>query len=148
MDTYSYISENGTVRQIEDLIAKAKNEEQDTEIQANRNAINALSASVEVQFNFRVRAMSPKYFEGANERAFLKNAVDYAIEQGTLSKQGQGVLIPGGWSGNSYGIELIQKISVQYYSVTFFGQEYILSGIYDVTSGLFPSLKKYSGQNI
>lgn len=148
MDTYSYISENGTVRQIEDLIAKAKNEEQDTEIQANRNAINALSASVEVQFNFRVRAMSPKYFEGANERAFLKNAVDYAIEQGTLSKQGQGVLIPGGWSGISYGIELIQKISVQYYSVTFFGQEYILSGIYDVTSGLFPSLKKYSGQNI
>lgn len=148
MDTYSYISENGTVRQIEDLIAKAKNEEQDTEIQANRNAINALSASVEVQFNFRVRAMSPRYFEGANERAFLKNAVDYAIEQGTLSKQGQGVLIPGGWSGNSYGIELIQKISVQYYSVTFFGQEYILSGIYDVTSGLFPSLKKYSGQNI
>ncbi len=46
MDTYSYISENGTVRQIEDLIAKAKNEEQDTEIAANRTAINALSGRV------------------------------------------------------------------------------------------------------
>lgn len=34
MDTYSYISENGTVRQIEDLLAKAKNEEQDTRLQA------------------------------------------------------------------------------------------------------------------
>lgn len=48
MDTYSYISENGTVRQIEDLIAKAKNEEQDTEIGANRTAINALSGRVGV----------------------------------------------------------------------------------------------------
>lgn len=34
MDTYSYISENGTVRQIEDLLAKAKNEEQDIRIAA------------------------------------------------------------------------------------------------------------------
>lgn len=33
MDTYSYISENGTVRQIEDLLAKAKNEEQDARLQ-------------------------------------------------------------------------------------------------------------------
>lgn len=146
MDTYSYISENGTVRQIEDLIAKAKNEEQDTEIAANRTAINALTASVEQQFKFRVRAMSPRYFEGANERAFLKNAVDYAISQGTLSSQGQGVLIPGGWSGTSYGIELIQRISVEYYSVTFFGQEYIISGVYDATSEQFPSLTKYTGQ--
>lgn len=146
MDTYSYISENGTVRQIEDLIAKARNDAQDTEIQANRNAINALSASVEEQFNFRVRAMLTRYFEGANEKAFLKNAVDYAISQGTLSRQGQGVLIPGGWSGNSYGVELIQRISVEYYSVTFLGQEYIISGIYDATSGQFPSIAKYTGQ--
>ena len=29
MDEYSYISENGTVRQIRDLVAKAKDEEQD-----------------------------------------------------------------------------------------------------------------------
>lgn len=46
MDTYSYISENGTVRQIEDLIAKAKNEEQDAGIAENRTAINALSGRV------------------------------------------------------------------------------------------------------
>lgn len=32
MDEYSYISENGTVRQIRDLIAKAKDEEQDASI--------------------------------------------------------------------------------------------------------------------
>ena len=34
MDTYSFISENGTIRQIEDLIAKAKNEEQDARLDA------------------------------------------------------------------------------------------------------------------
>lgn len=37
MDTYSYISENGTTRQIEDLIAKAKNEEQDARISEIEN---------------------------------------------------------------------------------------------------------------
>ena len=39
MDTYSYISENGTVRQIEDLLAKAKNEEQDEKILALEQAV-------------------------------------------------------------------------------------------------------------
>lgn len=46
MDTYSYISENGTVRQIEDLIAKAKNEEQDTEITSLRNRVSAVEQEV------------------------------------------------------------------------------------------------------
>ena len=32
METYSYISENGTVRQIEDLIAKARDDEQDVQL--------------------------------------------------------------------------------------------------------------------
>lgn len=44
MDTYSYISENGTVRQIEDLIAKAKNEEQDESIRALDGRTTALEA--------------------------------------------------------------------------------------------------------
>lgn len=43
MDTYSYISENGTVRQIEDLLAKAKNEEQDTRILALENRVSPKS---------------------------------------------------------------------------------------------------------
>lgn len=34
MDEYSFISENGTVRQIRDLVAKAKDEEQDVRITA------------------------------------------------------------------------------------------------------------------
>lgn len=34
MDEYSYISENGTVRQIRDLVAKAKDEEQDLRLDA------------------------------------------------------------------------------------------------------------------
>lgn len=44
MDTYSYISENGTVRQIEDLIAKAKNEEQDESIRTLDGRTAALEA--------------------------------------------------------------------------------------------------------
>lgn len=39
MDTYSYISENGTVRQIEDLLAKAKNEEQDVRLRTLENQV-------------------------------------------------------------------------------------------------------------
>ena len=46
MDTYSYISENGTVRQIEDLIAKAKNEEQDAEITSLRSRVSAVEQEV------------------------------------------------------------------------------------------------------
>lgn len=34
MDEYSFISENGTIRQIRDLVAKAKDEEQDARINA------------------------------------------------------------------------------------------------------------------
>lgn len=46
MDTYSYISENGTVRQIEDLIAKAKNEEQDAEITSLRSRVSTVEQEV------------------------------------------------------------------------------------------------------
>lgn len=46
MDTYSYISENGTVRQIEDLLAKAKNEEQDAEITSLRSRVSAVEQEV------------------------------------------------------------------------------------------------------
>lgn len=38
MDEYSFISENGTVRQIRDLVAKAKDEEQDERITALEGA--------------------------------------------------------------------------------------------------------------
>lgn len=39
MEKYSFISENGTIRQIEDLIAKAKNEEQDGRLNALETAV-------------------------------------------------------------------------------------------------------------
>lgn len=146
MDTYSYISENGTVRQIEDLIAKARNEEQDTEIAANRTAINALTASVENSLKMRVRTLNPRYFEGNNEKEFLSNAVKAAKTLGALENQGQAVMFPGGWSGRSYGAELIQKISDIYYTVMFLGQEFMLCGVYDGQNDNFPSLAKYTGQ--
>lgn len=39
MDEYSFISENGTVRQIRDLVAKAKDEEQDGRLNALETAV-------------------------------------------------------------------------------------------------------------
>lgn len=39
MDEYSFISENGTVRQIRDLLAKAKDEEQDARLTALEQAV-------------------------------------------------------------------------------------------------------------
>ena len=39
MDEYSFISENGTVRQIRDLVAKAKDEEQDGRLSALETAV-------------------------------------------------------------------------------------------------------------
>ena len=44
METYSYISENGTVRQIEDLIAKARDDEQDVQLQSLDRRTTALEA--------------------------------------------------------------------------------------------------------
>lgn len=44
METYSYISENGTVRQIEDLLAKARNDEQDVQLRTLDGRTTALEA--------------------------------------------------------------------------------------------------------
>lgn len=44
MEEYSYISENGNVRQIRDLVAKAKDEEQDTAISGLAGRTAALEA--------------------------------------------------------------------------------------------------------
>lgn len=44
METYSYISENGTVRQIEDLLAKARNDEQDEQLRTLDGRTTALEA--------------------------------------------------------------------------------------------------------
>ena len=135
MDTYSYISENGTVRQIEDLLAKAKNEEQDTEIQANRNAINALSASVEQKLKRKLTSAGGLDIAAANGREFLLKAGQYLAEMGTLENVGEAVLVGGAWSGNQYGMMLAQKPDAIRYVIYFLGQFVILQGTYNIRSG-------------
>ena len=81
MDTYSYISENGTVRQIEDLIAKAKNEEQDTEIASLRSRVSTVEQEVKrlnEYYSKSVRSFvssASPYTWAANHDGFLKVSV-------------------------------------------------------------------------
>lgn len=54
MDEYSFISENGTVRQIRDLVAKAKDEEQDARLDyLEQTAIIDTYSETETQTNKR-----------------------------------------------------------------------------------------------
>lgn len=54
MDEYSFISENGTVRQIRDLVAKAKDEEQDARLDyLEQTAIIDAYSETETQTNKR-----------------------------------------------------------------------------------------------
>ena len=54
MDEYSFISENGTVRQIRDLVAKAKDEEQDERLDyLEQSAIIDTYSETETQTNKR-----------------------------------------------------------------------------------------------
>lgn len=99
MDTYSYISENGTVRQIEDLLAKAKNEEQDAEITSLRSRVSAVEQEVQkpnVGTTSTVRKYvyqeSPIVFT-ANRTGFLTVRVFKAQEGFTVTLKVNGVSV-------------------------------------------------------
>lgn len=71
MDTYSYISENGTVRQIEDLLAKAKNEEQDLQLQQLRTDVNGKQPIEYVDGQQNVDTWTSEIVEAIEEREFV-----------------------------------------------------------------------------
>lgn len=145
MDEYSYISENGAVRQIRDLIAKAKDEEQDTNISNLSGSLQIFETQTAANLAARVRTVGTEYVTAANQKDFLKAVAAAAINGHYIDELGMAVLISGGWSGVSYGVELIQRISPQYISVTFLGQEYFLSGIYDQQNDLMSTAVRYEG---
>ena len=134
MDTYSYISENGVVRQIEDLIAKAKNEEQDTDIAANRTAINTLSASVEQKLKQKATALGTVFIDAANETELLSKIGKYTKENQYAKKPGEAVLFGGGWSGKQYGMFLVQRVDGVRYVIYYLGQSKLLQGAYNVNT--------------
>ena len=134
MDEYSFISENGNVRQIRDLIAKEKDEQQDTEINNNKTAIDALSASVEQSLKSTVRITPPHDTRADTATELLANKAKRAIESGFLQQVGTSVVIPGGWYGQQYGHTLVTRITNYYYAVSFFGQATYIYGVYDSRS--------------
>ena len=71
MDTYSYISENGTVRQIEDLLAKAKNEEQDLQLQQLRTDVNGKQPIEYVDGQQNIDTWTSQIVEALEEREFV-----------------------------------------------------------------------------
>lgn len=145
MDTYSYISENGTVRQIEDLLAKAKNEEQDTEIQANRNAINALSADVGEGFLKCVKSTESQDTEATSIRDLLEKKVRAAISGGYFKQIGQTVAMPGTYKGLQWGTTLITWQASYLYTVIFVGSANMFAGLYNSTNDSMTVAVGYNG---
>lgn len=99
MDTYSYISENGTVRQIEDLIAKAKNEEQDAEITSLRSRVSAVEQEVKKPNGYYHRSVRSfvssdnPYTWTANHDGFLKVSAMKTADGFTVRLKVNGVLM-------------------------------------------------------
>ncbi len=86
MDTYSFISENGTVRQIEDLIAKAKNEEQDERLDAlEQTGIIDFYKETETQTNKRWIDGKPIYRRVLTGISFGASVTDWTYTGATLS---------------------------------------------------------------
>lgn len=145
MDTYSYISENGTVRQIEDLLAKAKNEQQDTEIQANRNAINALSADVSEEFLKCVESTAPQDTQAGSIRDLLEKKVRAAISGGYFKQVGQTVAMAGTYKGVQWGTTLITWQAQTLYTVIFIGTGNMFAGLYDANNDSMTVAVGYDG---
>ncbi len=132
MDTYSYISENGTVRQIEDLIAKAKNEEQDTDIAANRTAINALSVSVGQSLKKKTAVLPYSDITANDRKDYLKKRVEEALQSGEMTDTPSAAIIPGGWYGRSYGwTQVVRQNRGSCVVTAYLGSE-ISNGFYNV----------------
>lgn len=71
MDTYSYISENGTVRQIEDLLAKARDDAQDADISQLRTDVNGKQPLQYVDSQQNIDSWTSQIVDGLEEREFV-----------------------------------------------------------------------------
>lgn len=71
MDTYSYISENGTVRQIEDLLAKARDDAQDADISQLRADVNGKQPIEYVDGQQSIDTWTSQIVDGLEEREFV-----------------------------------------------------------------------------
>ena len=91
MDEYSFISENGTVRQIRDLVAKAKDEEQDARLDyLEQTAIIDTYSETETQTNKRWIDGKPIY------RKVL--VMQSAVSVSDVAYRSLGVSFPSGTS--------------------------------------------------
>lgn len=133
MDTYSYISENGTVRQIEDLIAKAKNEEQDTLIAAQAGQISQVRTDLTDALNGRIKIIPYNDTTAANAGELLVEKAKLFVAGGfTVGSTAIGVM-KGGWLGQQYGFSMAMYVRPNnYLNVVFLGTETIIKGIVDV----------------
>lgn len=71
MDTYSYISENGAVRQIEDLLAKARDDAQDADISQLRADVNGKQPLQYVDSQQNIDSWTSQMVDGLEEREFV-----------------------------------------------------------------------------
>lgn len=86
MDEYSFISENGTVRQIRDLVAEAKDEEQDARLDyLEQSAIIDTYSETETQTNKRWIDGKPIYRRVLTGISFGAAVSDWTYTGVTLS---------------------------------------------------------------
>lgn len=71
MDEYSYISENGVVRQIRDLVAKDKDAEQDLELQQLQTEVSKKQPLQYVSGQQNIDSWTSTVVEGIEEREFV-----------------------------------------------------------------------------
>lgn len=133
MDTYCYISENGTVRQIEDLIAKAKNEEQDALIAAQAGQITQVRTDLTDALNGRIKIIPYNDTAAASASELLVEKAKLFVAGGfTVGSTAIGVM-KGGWLGQQYGFSIAMYVRpLNYLDVVFLGTETIIKGIVDV----------------
>lgn len=76
MDEYSFISENGTVRQIRDLIAKAKDEEQDVRLDTLESAVSGGS------YSYTEKKTGKKWVDGKDVYSIVINCGTGGLQAG------------------------------------------------------------------
>lgn len=145
MEEYSYISENGTVRQIRDLIAKAKDAEQDEQISQQASGISQLRTQTENALKTKSGVTSYVDDAGAAVIEFLRTKCRRVLASGIIDISPSGVIIPGGWNGVAYGVSFAARQTANSMVIVSFVGGEAYHAFYDIANDAITACSKFSG---
>lgn len=142
MDEYSYISENGTVRQIRDLIAKAKDEEQDTSISGLAQELSDTRNAVAAELLIKVGVLPYADKTAQTETEYMKIRAEQALSSGKIASPPSAVFLPGGWVNQNFGWTfVIRQNAASCIVVSMVGQS-LYNAYYDIATGQIAAMSK------